>query len=93
MKKKISILEQWHNSGNGTNKAGCMLIGYEAFRTLVSYNTPKAPKRGKKDVEQSSKVEKKNKLSDEETKRIKSDIEKYLLDPGTQIHTLQARVY
>lgn len=84
MKQKINILEKWHNSSKNTS-AGCLLIGYEAFRTLVSYGTPKTPKRGKRCVEQPEKVEKKSKLSDEEIKRTMADIAKYLLILGIYI--------
>lgn len=39
---KLKILKDWHNSGkHGYQKAGCLLIGYEAFRTLVFYHLQK----------------------------------------------------
>lgn len=36
--EKLRVLRDWHNSGkHGYTKAGCLLIGYEAYRTLVFY--------------------------------------------------------
>lgn len=35
--EKCNILRDWHKSGTKNNhKSGCLLIGYEAFRTLVN---------------------------------------------------------
>lgn len=35
-------MKDWHNSGkHGYQQAGCLLIGYEAFRTLVGYHLQK----------------------------------------------------
>lgn len=42
---KLKVLKAWQNSGkSGYTKAGCLLIGYEAFRTLVFYHLTKKRK-------------------------------------------------
>ncbi|XP_055385953.1 transcriptional regulator ATRX-like [Condylostylus longicornis] len=39
---KMNVLQEWHSCGtSGSHNSGCLLIGYEAFRTLVSYPTKK----------------------------------------------------
>lgn len=36
--KKLQILREWHSfKADPDGRAGCMLIGYEAFRSLVFY--------------------------------------------------------
>lgn len=37
----MNILKDWSRCGKATTKAGCLLLGYEAFRTLVFYHTQK----------------------------------------------------
>ncbi|GAB0099384.1 transcriptional regulator ATRX [Sergentomyia squamirostris] len=42
MQAKLEILKDWHKSGQkGYRNAGCLLIGYEAFRVLVLKQTKK----------------------------------------------------
>lgn len=43
IKEKMDILRDWSRCGHATTKAGCLLLGYEAFRTLVFYHTQKKP--------------------------------------------------
>lgn len=37
----MDILKSWSQCGKATSRAGCLLLGYEAFRTLVFYHTQK----------------------------------------------------
>lgn len=37
----MGILKEWSGCGKASSKAGCLLLGYEAFRTLVFYHTQK----------------------------------------------------
>ncbi len=40
--KKLQILREWHSfKADPEGRAGCMLIGYEAFRSLVFYTEKK----------------------------------------------------
>lgn len=61
---KLRILEEW--SAWSLNKAGCLLVGYEAFRTLVFYHSYK--NRGN--------------LSSAKLEIIRDKVNKYLLQPG-----------
>lgn len=61
---KLSILEEWSLSTH--ERAGCLLVGYEAFRTLVFYHSYKY--RGSSAY---SKLE-----------SIREAVNKYLLNPG-----------
>lgn len=63
IKQKIQILVQWHQSG----QAGCLLIGYEVFRTLIDYSNSKRTIQN---------------CSLEELEQIKANIKEYLLNPG-----------
>lgn len=61
---KLRVLEEW--SLSSTNRAGCLLVGYEAFRTLVFYHSYK--NRGN--------------LSSSKLESIRDSVNKYLLEPG-----------
>lgn len=62
------MLRNWHNSGkSGYSKAGCLLIGYEAFRTLALFQENK--KRCAN-------------MNDAKMKYIKTKVEETLLKPG-----------
>ncbi|XP_070134903.1 transcriptional regulator ATRX homolog isoform X5 [Drosophila bipectinata] len=64
---KLRILEEWSLSTH--EKAGCLLLGYEAFRTLVFYHSYKY-----KGCSTYSKLE-----------SIRDAVKKYLLNPGADI--------
>lgn len=64
--QKVSILKQWQRPG----KIGCLLIGYEAFRSLVFYREAK------------KRTEKMGRASLEE---LASTLEEMLLRPGADI--------
>lgn len=68
IKEKIKILSQWHQSGRKANHAGCLLIGYEAYRTLVGYHN------SKKRI---------NTFPAEQLDQVKANVKEYLLNPGT----------
>ncbi|XP_033248524.1 transcriptional regulator ATRX homolog isoform X1 [Drosophila miranda] len=65
--EKLRVLEEW--SLSSTNKAGCLLVGYEAFRSLVFYHSYKY--RGNVT---SSKLE-----------NVREKVQKYLLEPGADL--------
>ncbi|XP_033236837.1 transcriptional regulator ATRX-like isoform X1 [Drosophila pseudoobscura] len=65
--EKLRVLEEW--SLSSTNKAGCLLVGYEAFRSLVFYHSYKY--RGNVT---SSKLE-----------NVRGKVQKYLLEPGADL--------
>ncbi|KAM8714868.1 hypothetical protein ACLKA7_001991 [Drosophila subpalustris] len=64
---KLRVLEEW--SLSSTNRAGCLLVGYEAFRTLVFYHSYK--NRGN--------------LSSSKLESIRDLVNKYLLEPGADL--------
>ncbi|XP_034473982.1 transcriptional regulator ATRX homolog [Drosophila innubila] len=64
---KLRVLEEW--SLSSTNRAGCLLVGYEAFRTLVFYHSYK--NRGN--------------LSSSKLENIRDSVNKYLLEPGADL--------
>lgn len=67
----MRLLAEWHNSGSpGYSKSGCMLIGYEAFRTLVLYH-----KNKKKNLS----------LMQQQLETILKKIEETLLSPGADL--------
>lgn len=69
--EKLTVLKQWQSSGKtGYTKAGCLLIGYEAFRTLVFYH------RSKKRVD---------KVAKSQLEAIRRKVEETLLKPGADI--------
>ncbi|XP_037958997.1 transcriptional regulator ATRX-like [Teleopsis dalmanni] len=65
--EKINIIKEW--SETEYPKAGCLLLGYEAFRTLVFYHSYK----------------KRSNYNPERLEEIKISIEKYLLQAGTDL--------
>lgn len=68
VKAKLHTLREWHNSGKKPNNhAGCLLIGYEAYRTLVTYHVSKT----------SIKLYESHFLDG-----VKKKVKEYLLDPG-----------
>lgn len=68
---KLNILKEWSESGSVNNrKAGCLMMGYEAFRILVSHHTKK------KMVE---------KYTQKELEALEQSVKKYLLKPGADL--------
>lgn len=69
--EKLRILEEWSNSATNPicKRVGCLLIGYEAFRTLVSYATYK----------------KRVNMNPNETEAINSKVRKHLIKPGADL--------
>ncbi|TMW42161.1 hypothetical protein DOY81_012759 [Sarcophaga bullata] len=65
--EKLSIVKEWSLSNH--TRAGCLLIGYEAFRTLVFYHSYK--NRGN--------------VSSERLEEIRLLVNKYLLTPGADL--------
>lgn len=62
------MLRDWHHSGrSGFSKAGCLLIGYEAFRALALFQENK--KRCAT-------------FTDVELKSVRNRVEETLLKPG-----------
>lgn len=37
IQQKINVLDEWYNLDPNGSEAGCLLLGYEAFRATVSY--------------------------------------------------------
>lgn len=71
MNAKLRTLQQWSQCGTKDNKqAGCLLLGYEAFRVLVFYHKSKKSKQM---------------YSEHELDRLGKSIHKYLLDPGADL--------
>ncbi|XP_063697566.1 transcriptional regulator ATRX-like [Culicoides brevitarsis] len=86
IKEKTKILSEWYSCGivkkdtpsqqdtwlgkTNAGQAGCLLLGYETFRSLVNYN----PRR--KNARQ---------MDDREAKYIESTIEKCLIEPGADL--------
>lgn len=62
--EKLSILREWSLSTN--TRAGCLLMGYEAFRTLVFYHSYK----------------KSGNINSQRLEEIRKNIDNYLLQPG-----------
>lgn len=58
---------EWHQCGKKLSNAGCMLIGYEAYRTLVTYHNLKKSMQT---------------FPQEELKRVEKSVKEYLLNPG-----------
>ncbi|XP_031623434.1 transcriptional regulator ATRX-like isoform X3 [Contarinia nasturtii] len=68
---KLQTLSEWSQCGKDGNKqAGCLLLGYEAFRVLVFYHA------SKKSLQM---------YSTNELEKIRQKIHKYLLDPGADL--------
>ncbi|XP_068158418.1 transcriptional regulator ATRX homolog isoform X4 [Drosophila tropicalis] len=65
--EKLRLLEEW--SLSTSKKAGCLLVGYEAFRTLVFYHSYK--NRGN--------------LTSGNLEIIRDKVKKYLLEPGPDL--------
>ncbi|XP_075150194.1 uncharacterized protein LOC142224305 isoform X2 [Haematobia irritans] len=65
--EKLSILKEWSQSNH--TRAGCLLIGYEAFRTLVFYHSYK--NRGN--------------ISAHRLEEIRKNVNTYLLQPGADL--------
>uniref|UniRef100_A0A1I8PAA2 Transcriptional regulator ATRX n=1 Tax=Stomoxys calcitrans TaxID=35570 RepID=A0A1I8PAA2_STOCA len=65
--EKLSILKEWSQSNQA--RAGCLLIGYEAFRTLVFYHSYK--NRGN--------------VSAHRLEEIRKNVNTYLLQPGADL--------
>lgn len=64
-------LKDWSQCGKDGNKqAGCLLLGYEAFRVLVSYHNSK----------KSQSI-----YTADELERLRKSIHKYILDPGADL--------
>ncbi|KAJ6649538.1 Transcriptional regulator ATRX like, partial [Pseudolycoriella hygida] len=52
IKKKLQILREWHTfKADPEGRAGCMLIGYEAFRSLVFYSKKPKPEISQAEME------------------------------------------
>lgn len=62
--EKLSIIKEWSLSNH--TRTGCLLIGYEAFRTLVFYHSYKNRAN----------------VSSERLEEIRLLVNKYLLTPG-----------
>lgn len=45
IEQKLEILREWNKCGNESGRAGCLLLGYEAFRMLVFAHTQKKAKQ------------------------------------------------
>ncbi|XP_037038304.1 transcriptional regulator ATRX-like isoform X2 [Bradysia coprophila] len=55
--KKLQILREWHSfKADPDGKAGCMLIGYEAFRSLVFYADKSKPDMSQVDLDRIRKM-------------------------------------
>lgn len=68
---KLRTLKEWSQCGKDDNKqAGCLLLGYEAFRVLVFYHNSKKSQ---------------STYSNEELEKLRKSIHKYLLDPGADL--------
>lgn len=68
---KLRTLSEWSQCGKDGNKqAGCLLLGYEAFRVLVFYHTSKKSQAT---------------YSNEKLEKLSKSIHKYLLDPGADL--------
>ncbi|XP_032595446.1 transcriptional regulator ATRX-like isoform X2 [Drosophila grimshawi] len=65
--EKLRVLEEWSHSS--VKRAGCLLVGYEAFRTLVFYHSYK--NRGN--------------LSSAKLESIREKVNNYLLQPGADL--------
>ncbi|XP_046869020.1 transcriptional regulator ATRX-like isoform X2 [Drosophila willistoni] len=65
--EKLRLLEEW--SLSSSKKAGCLLVGYEAFRTLVFYHSYK--NRGN--------------FTSGNLEIIRNKVKKYLLEPGSDL--------
>lgn len=62
--EKLSILKEWSHSNH--TRAGCLLIGYEAFRTLVFYHSYKN----------------RSNVGAHRLEEIRKNVNTYLLQPG-----------
>lgn len=68
LEEKLKILRDWHHSGkSGYSKAGCLLVGYEAFRSLALFQESKKRRAS---------------LTDEQMKSVRNRVEETLLKPG-----------
>lgn len=68
---KFRVLKEWSLSGKGERKqAGCLLMGYEAFRMLVFYHQSKKSKQI---------------YSQKELTQMEDNVTKYLLRPGADL--------
>lgn len=68
---KLQILKEWNECGKvGNKQAGCLLLGYEAFRKLVFYHD-------------SYQIQSLN--SSKDLKILRERIHEYLLNPGADL--------
>ncbi|XP_020799705.1 transcriptional regulator ATRX homolog isoform X4 [Drosophila serrata] len=65
--EKLRVLKEWSLSSK--EKAGCLLLGYEAFRALVFYHSYKYKGSG----------------TTSKSENIRDKVKKYLLQPGADI--------
>lgn len=66
---KVKKLEEWHRLASEKRFAGCFLVGYEAFRQLVNFDSGK----------------RRQSMNDEKAAEYNKKIEKYLLSPGADL--------
>lgn len=67
----MKTLKDWSQCGGGDCKqAGCLMLGYEAFRTLVFYHNSKKSRTT---------------FPETELERLRKKIHEYLLDPGADL--------
>lgn len=75
---KLRTLHDWHVSGKKTTShAGCLLIGYEAYRTLVTYHDSKTSKKL---------------YTPEFLDGVRKKVQEYLLDPGNVKPMTEAQI-
>lgn len=68
---KLRVLREWSRSGTDKYKqAGCLLMGYEAFRMLVFYHQSKKTKQN---------------FSQTQRSQLEESVRKYLLEPGADL--------
>lgn len=51
IEKKIELLGEWFNLDPELGDAGCLLVGYEAFRAIVLYDQNKKANRLPSDID------------------------------------------
>lgn len=68
---KLKTLKDWSQCGKADCKqAGCLLLGYEAFRSLVFYHNSKKSRQS---------------YTDTDLEKLRKNIHKYILDPGADL--------
>lgn len=67
---KLKTLKDWSQCGKGNKQAGCLLLGYEAFRVLVFYHQSKKSQQL---------------YTSKELEETRKKIHQYLLDPGADL--------